>query len=142
MVRTQVARNYLKRKTGLGKPKKGGKLLSKENVSIVLDHALPFASSTLYHYYDMNGPASATTGRIIGHIARKGIKSLTGLGKKHQVGVGVYELDKPMKKVKSPMKKNNRRAIRGQVLKLLMKSGISFIEASKNVSKYINDHKL
>jgi hypothetical protein len=121
----------IKKLTGYGK--NGKKLTTKEKVGLVLDHAVPYGMSAAFDY---NGQQedSALAGRVVGHAVRKGIKALTG--------VGHYDIENKPKREKKPMKPGDRRAVRGQVLRILMNQGKTFSEASKEVTKYIEEHSL
>lgn len=129
----RAARKGVKKLTGFGsKQKRGGKRkLSREHISNMLDVAIPSAASLMYDHILDGEAGAANSGRIMGHVARSGLKKLTG--------VGHFE---PQKKQKKPLKKGDKRLIRGAVLKLLMDEGMSFSEASQNVSQYIKDHNL
>ncbi len=128
----RVSRKAVRRITGLGRP--SGKKL-KELAGHTLDVLVPSVSSTLYERLNPNSDstAAAVSGRLMGDLARYGIRQLTGVGR----GVGKYE-----PKQKRAMKPNDKRALRGRVLKELMNQGMSFKDASKNVSAYILQHNL
>lgn len=119
-VGTKLAREAIRGATGLGKKSGKGKVSKfiKKSVPHVLDVVVPYAF-TGENVLIPSGDNVA--GRIMGHVARKGIKAMTGYSKPKQ---------------KKQLKPNDKRLIRGQKLKQLMKEhNISFIEASKMLAQ-------
>lgn len=128
-VGTKLAREGLRGATGLGKKKRGkGKVSNfvKAAIPHVLDVVVPYAftgEDDSYRRDDDYRPSGDNVGqRVLGVAAREGIRKLTGYAKP--------------KKQKKQLKPNDKRVIRGQQLKKLMKEhNISFIEASKMLAQ-------
>jgi hypothetical protein len=128
-VGTKLAREGLRGATGLGKQKRGrGKVSNfvKAAIPHVLDVVVPYAftgEDDSYRRDDDYRPSGDNVGqRVLGVAAREGIRKLTGYAKP--------------KKQKKQLKPNDKRVIRGQQLKRLMKEhNISFIEASKMLAQ-------
>lgn len=130
------------KKEVIDKGVKVGKNVGKVVLPIALDVGVNTGAQALSNaVLDPLGlaPVAPLVGKIVGKVARSQIKKKVGYGKKcdsNEPGVGVYGgKKKPVKKATSG---TDKRRLRGQIIKKLMKEdGMSFVDASKSASKYM-----
>lgn len=121
---------------------KVGKKVGKVVLPVALDVGVNTAAQAVSNaVLDPLGlaPVAPLVGKVVGKVARSQIQKKVGYGcDGESKGVGVYNgSGKKQKKAKKATSGTDKRKQRGAIIKKLMTDGMSFVDASKNASKYM-----